>query len=303
MEEQLLPRPELAPAYDKVVWLYVYRDFSKNEADLAAERICLRFGFTAYPQHYLLHPVTLERMTSTDRSIESFLGAVEKAKVGEIGTTASVGNIAAAEKRAAALEKKRSVKDAVRALDEDDDIVVRFRAVEVLKEKAPKELVKRAADLLKIPNDPLRYIVCGVLQEAGDASVARILDAVVEEPKDSLNPNVLRMNAVRALATCGDVESVAVVGPQAIGPVNNGLRKVAVDTLAAIAARHKKAKKPAVAALAAAYPEPWTDERWERSTMALAKHVHATLSDLTGKKVKFPKTYDAESREKLTNAW
>ena len=33
----MLPRAELKPLYDDLVWLYVFRDFSGSEADLAAE--------------------------------------------------------------------------------------------------------------------------------------------------------------------------------------------------------------------------------------------------------------------------
>ncbi|MEO1998167.1 MAG: hypothetical protein ABGZ17_23230, partial [Planctomycetaceae bacterium] len=36
MEKQLLPDVALKPAYSRVVWLYVFRDFSKSAADRAA---------------------------------------------------------------------------------------------------------------------------------------------------------------------------------------------------------------------------------------------------------------------------
>ena len=98
MEEQLLPLPALKPAYEKAVWLHVYRDFSGNDADRAAERICLRFGFSSYPQHHLVHPVTLARLADTGRSVESFLGSFARAKVGKIGTTDAAGRIEATQK-------------------------------------------------------------------------------------------------------------------------------------------------------------------------------------------------------------
>ena len=68
MEEQLLPLAELKPAYDRAVWLYVYRDFSGNDADRAAEDVCLRLGMTSYPQHFLLHPESLEDLADTGRA-------------------------------------------------------------------------------------------------------------------------------------------------------------------------------------------------------------------------------------------
>lgn len=318
----MFPRKELKPAYDKAVWLHVYRDFSGSDADRAAERICLRFGFSSYPQHHLYHPATLEHIADTGRQLEGFLAAFDRAKIGKIGTTDALGRIEAAEKRAAKLETDRSVTDAIAALDEDDDIVVRYRAVEVLVEKQPASLASRAEKLLAVPNDPLRYLVCDALKALADEKggkrpkstgdearadpekLARVLEGVVKEPKDSLNPNVLRIHAVQALATCGDAKSIDVVAPHARGTWNNGLTGIAVDTLLAIGKRLKDAKKPATAALAEAYPEPSKDdERAARAVDALAKRVHAALEELTGKNVKFPATYDAAARKKLAAAW
>jgi hypothetical protein len=82
VEGQLLPDPQLRPAYEKVVWLYVYRDFSGGPADLAAERVALRLGMTAYPQHLLVDPSSLGILADTGRSVASFLGAVDRTQVG-----------------------------------------------------------------------------------------------------------------------------------------------------------------------------------------------------------------------------
>jgi hypothetical protein len=305
MEKQLFPLPELKPVYDKAIWLYLYRDFSGNEPDRVAERTALRLGYSSYPQHHLIHPETLERLTSTGRKLKDFLGAMESTKIAPIGTNGALGVLQAAEQRAARLETKRSVKDALAALDEETDIVVRFRAVQVLAEKKPAEIIARTAALLAVPNDLLRYEICDVLKAHGNAASARELEKVVAEPKDSLNPNVLRIRAVQALAKCGDEASVAVIAPHAAGPVNNGLTRISVDALVEIVKRHKKAKAAAVAALAAAFPEPPTGEadRSARSKLALARQIHKALVDLTGKRVKFPSTYDAEAREKLSTSW
>ena len=35
----MLPNPALKPVYEDIVWLYVYRDFSRNEADRAASTL------------------------------------------------------------------------------------------------------------------------------------------------------------------------------------------------------------------------------------------------------------------------
>lgn len=301
MEEQLLPREELAPSYEKAIWLYVYRDFSKRGADLAAERVSLRLGFTSYPQHHLLHPVTLKRITSTGRSVESFLAAIEKSAIGEIGTTDALGRIEAAERRAAGLEKKASKKDAIAALDEDPDIVVKYRAVEILAEKARKEIVKRAESLLALPNDPLRYLVCSALEKEADADAAPHLEALVKDPKDSLNPNVLRINAVKALSECGDLAAAEAIAPFAAGSWRNGLTRISIAALARIAERKRKTKKRIVALLAAAYPMP--DAAAAGAIREQAKLLHKALGDVAGRKVKFPDTYDEKARARLMATW
>jgi hypothetical protein len=304
MEEQLLPHEGLQPAYEKVVWLYVYRDFSGNDADLAAERVCLRFGFTSYPQHHLIHPDTLQRLADTGRSVKSFLAAVGRAKVKPSRTSTTARAIHEAEKRAASLEKSGSVKDARKAID-DEDIVVRFRAAQILGKEDPKALAKRAEDLLAVANDPFRYEICRALARTGDAKAARALDAVVREPQESLNPNVLRIEAVKALAACGDAKSVEAIAPHASsGAYRNGLTRIAVDALLAITERHPKAKAAAKKALARGYPEPAKgDARERRMCESLAKHVHGALKKLTGKRVKFPDSYDAKAVAKLRKAW
>ncbi len=307
LEKQLLPNAGLKPVYDKVVWLYVYRDFSKNDADLAAERVCLRFGFTSYPQHHLIHPDTLEILSSTGRTVESFVAAVQRARVKKSRTSTTARAIAEAEKRAAALEKSGTVKSARKALD-DEDIVVRYRAAQILVEKDPASIAKQAEKLLEVPNDPFRYEICRALAKTADPKAARALDEVVKEPKDSLNPNVLRIEAVKALAACGDAKSVPVIAPHATsGAYNNGLTRIAIDALVAIAERDKKAKAAARKALPAGYPTPpqgeKVDPRTQQRCEALARHLHKTLAKLTGKKVKFPKTYDTAAAEKLRKSW
>jgi HEAT repeat protein len=302
MEGQLLPRAELKPAYDKAVWLYLYRDFSGNDADEEAERSCLRLGFSSYPRHVLLDPATLEPLADTGRAVESFLAAVGRAKVHR---NARVLDLAAADERAADLERSGSAKAAAKALD-DEDVLVQYRAVEILATKAPKEIVRRAEALLAVGNDPLRYVVCDALAKTGDDGAAKALEAVVEKPEKSTNPNVLRIRAVAALGACGDKGSVGAIAPHAAGPWNNGLTRTAVDALVAIAKRVRPARAAVRAALAASYPEPpaaGDDDRARRAILALAKHVHDALEDVAGKKVPFPDTYDAAARAKLEKSW
>ncbi|MCK6460985.1 MAG: hypothetical protein L6Q95_13965, partial [Planctomycetes bacterium] len=110
----MLPSPDLKPAYEKVVWLYVYRDFGGSPEDLAAERVALRLGMTAYPQHLLVDPASMEILADTGRSVASFLDAVGRAKASR--GEGAAARIREAEGRAAALEKAGSVAAARKAL-------------------------------------------------------------------------------------------------------------------------------------------------------------------------------------------
>lgn len=297
----MLPNPDLKPAYEKVVWLYVYRDFSGSPEDLAAERVSLRLGMTAYPQHLLVDPSSMEILADTGRSVESFLAAVGRAKAAR--GEGAAARIREAEERALALEKSPSVAAAKKALA-DKDIVVRYRAIRILAEKEPKAVAADAEALLAVPNDPFRFEVCRALGKAADGQAARFLERVLAEPGKSLNPNVLRIEAAGALGACGDAGSVKALAPFASsGEWRNGLTGVAVDAIAAIAKREKGARGAAKDALVAAYPEPATDPRDARGAEALAKRVHAALEAVTGKKVDFPGDYDGKARERLRRAW
>jgi len=218
-------------------------------------------------------------------------------------TSDAAARLQAAEQRAIKLEEKPTVKAAESAL-EDEDLVVRLRALDILAEERPEAIVKRAKGLLQVPSDPVRYATCKALAKSGDTSAARALDAVLNDPKASLNPNVLRMNAVQALARCGDEQSVDALAPFANKTAfRNALTRSVVTTLVAIAEREKGAKKRVQALLVDTFPDPAEDERSERIVMALARHVQDALKTLTGKKVDFPGDYDEKSVAKLRAAW
>jgi len=295
VEKQLLPNPQLKKNYDDVVWVYVYRDFSKNERDRAAERISLRFGVTSWPQLFLADPATMTILAHTGRSVESFQKAVSGVSVKRSRSMDALDRVAAAEARAIELEKKGSAALAKKRLD-DEDIVVRTRALEILAQKEPKVVVKRAIELLKVPNDPFRYAVCDVLKEAADPKAAPALDEIVKSPEPSLNPNVLRIRAVQALAACGDAASIDVIAPHAqSGVYFNGLTGISVDALAAIAKREKKSAKHVREILRGAYPPPGTDERSQQASVALAKRIHRAADDPRP----FPDVYDEAARARL----
>lgn len=294
----MLPNPALKAAYDKVVWLYVYRDFSKNEADKAAELISLRFGVSSWPQHFLADPNSLRMLANTGRKVESFLSAVDRTKV---KASRDAEKIVAMQKEleqaAAKLEASGNVKTARRAL-KSDDIVYRYAGLRVLADKDPKAIVDSAQALLETPHDPFRYAVCEILKKQAHPAAARPLEALVADPKNSLNPNVVRIRAVQALATCGDAESVPVVGKwAATGVYFNGLTGVAIDALVALRKRLPKTRKQVNDILKTAYPKPPADgnARAMQSCVGLARRVHEAL----GRK-RFPKVYDEKARAKLS---
>ena len=297
----MLPNPALKPVYDDIVWLYVYRDFSKNVADRAAERISLRFGVTSWPQHFMVDPESLDVLADTGRSVKSFLAASQRSSnVKPSRSSDALKKQRAAERRADELERKPTVRGAIEALGRED-IIERYAGLRVLTAKDPKRIVAQAEALFQVGNDPFRYTVCEVLKNAAAPGAASALEAVVNKPENSRNPNVLRIRAVQALATCGDADSVPVIGKwAATGVYFNGLTGVSIDALVAIRTRLKKTRKAVDAILRTAYPAPpaadaANRERAMRSCVALAKRVHKAL----GSKKSFPKTYDEAARKKL----
>ena len=223
VEKELLSNAALLPVYESIVWLYDYQDFSKNERDRQAERIAIRFGVTSWPQLFLVDPMTLEIVRHTGRRVDGFLQAVEAVTISTGNTTDALDRLRAAEKRAVLLETKPTRKLALVGI-EDPDIVVRTRALQFLAKESPRDVVKRALDLLQVPNDPFRFQVCEVLEKAADTKAATALEALVREPTHSLNPNVLRMRAVKALATCGGPTALDVIAPHATsGASFNGM--------------------------------------------------------------------------------
>ncbi len=300
VEEQLFPRPELAAVYDSVTWTYVYRDFSGSEADQRAERIEMRFGVSSYPQIFLAHPETLEVPEHLERTVAEFVPVLAATKVEVSEDSAANQRLREAEARAVKFSQHPSAARAKELLD-DGDIVVRYLALRFLAEQEPEFVGERANELLLVPHDRFRYDVCSALQKLAQVSAAPALEALVLNPVDSLNPNVLRMRAVSALATCGREESVPVIAPHATsGLYFNGLTRLAIDALLAIAKRDRGAREAVVTTLKQAYPDPslTENERAATSYQRLARHVHATLQQLSIQPP-FPAVYDEEGRASL----
>ncbi len=309
----MLPHKDLAPLYDQAIWVYVYRDFTKSPADLAAERISIRCGVSSWPQLMLIDPISMKRVARAGRTVQGMKSAFAKARLAPNPGANHRGPVAQArlkrsEQTAIELQTQRDRELAHKVLFGEEptgahDIVPQTRALEVLAERTPDVLVEKAATLLRTPNDPFRYLVCQMLRTAGDAKAAPHLEALVKNPEPSLNPNVVRIRAVQALATCGRPESVKVIAPHATtGNYFNGLTGAAVDTLAAIAKRHPKAAAEVAAALRKGYPtvpkeDPGTKGgmRKHRAATHLARRIHKAVADPRP----FPTPYDDAARTLL----
>ncbi len=312
----MLPNQELAPAYDQVVWLYNFQDFTRTRAGRKADRVAIRFGMTSWPQLLLIDPSTLEVIGKTGRSVKSFLKAVAGARIQECPSPeAARSRLENAERLAVEIEERPSRANAEAGL-EHRDIVVRMRALDYLAGKAPDRVLRRAETLLLIPSDPIRFRVLSIVAEHGNSKFARLLDRLLASPSGSANPNVLRIRSAQALARCGDPGSIDGLATHATtGDFYNGLTRTALAALVSIAGRHPDASDRVRNHLINAYPPPQQERPTRvkltprqaatanRLRLNLAKRVHQALGQVTGKSVDFPVVYDARALEKLRAAW
>ncbi|MCA9278175.1 MAG: thioredoxin family protein [Phycisphaeraceae bacterium] len=307
MEKNLLVNPDLASSYDDVIWMYVYQDFSHDEADRKNERVAIRFGITSWPQHFLVDPYTMNVIGDTGRELNTFRTGVASAepKVTQQAelTTQKLIEI---DTIAASLEGDDVKIDRAAEYLKHPDVVVRYRAVQRVAKDDPARVVAAAAEILDTPHDQLRFLVCGLLAEHGDGSVREKLESLLTTPDGSKNPNVLRINAVKALARCGDARSIDVIAPFATsGEGRNSLTKASIDAIVSIAEHHADAVEHAKDTLVRAFPTvpadvPETELRFYRS---VAVNAHAALQKLTGEAHEFPTEYDNAAREILIKAW
>lgn len=306
MERGLLSSKELSSSYDDVIWMYLFQDFSNSAEDRTAQRIAIRFGISSWPQHFLIDPKNLEVLGSTERTLETFRAAVASAELGDSAVIPSPRALAEADRLAERLEVEQD-DELANSLLEHEDVVVRYRAIELLAEKNPKEIVRRADKLLAVEHDQTRYAVCAVLAEIGDESAAPALEVIVRDPGNSRNPNVARIRAVQALARCGTSDSLKAVAPHASSGVYfNGLTGVSIDTVLAIVNRHPESANTARAILKDAFPELPGKDKPERDLLActrLAQRVNAALCKMTGETIAFPAEYTEQSRAALINRW
>lgn len=342
VERDLLPNEKLKPVYGDVAWVYVYNDFEGGPADLASDRVRKRFSVTSWPQLLIADPVTLEVIGETGRSVESFLPAIQSAKSAvklapEAARKEARAKLEKADTLATKLQGKPSKAELSEAL-KAQDIVVLSIAAEYAAKNDPAALVEDALKLLDNPSDQVRGAVCEAIarereasangkesgrereasasgresareREAQASELRKKLESLAKDPKESRNPNVLRMNVVKALARVGNAASLAAIREFAEkGGVNNGLTGATVEAIGEIGKRDKEAKATATQILLASFPAAkdadWPNpKQYEQMATGIAKKVHKALTDLTAAKVDFPGTYDEATRTKLIEAF
>lgn len=301
VESEMLSSPDLKPYYDRAIWLYVYRDFSGSPTDKKAERIGNRYSLTSWPQLWLVNPHDLATIRATGRTVKSFANAVANVSIEKTDDLSPVEKLKHFETKVLEFESKPSPAFALELLS-GDDIVGQLTAVNYFVSTDRKEAITdRAKDLLAIPNDALRYEVLKVIAETGQGNAAEQVAALVTDPKPSRNYNVLRSHAIKALASCGDENSVAVIAPHTKDTARNSTTRVAIAAMIKLNERFPTCKDDVITALADSFPQ--IEKGVERLVTHHAKLVHDHLQDLTGREIEFPATYDEQTRNKLIKTW
>lgn len=215
--------------------------------------------------------------------------------------------------RAIALEELQPGSDHVQAVTrlltrEDEDIVVRIRALRYLRQAAPKKVTDAAASLLGVPNDPFRYEILAVIQEHPDPALEATLIPLFEGAgsKDcpSRNPNVLRIRTAQCLGACGGAGAIDVLAKPALASdPRNGLTRIVFQSLAAIGSRAGKAERQKIAGiLIGSLPKPWDGGGQElRRHLYLVQEILAGIRQVSGHRQlpAVPTDWTARERDKL----
>lgn len=343
----MLPHKKLANYYKKVTWLYVCRTFKKGSAkDAEALRTHDRFGISSWPQMFLFDPADDRVLQEAPRNLDAFiatfdrvLGAFPKkerasAKVIEQrdshqrgGQERSIEERLSDQDprvRSIALEdllqpsKAGSIFPKVQStienmfLNAKEDIVVRIRALRLLRKKAALVVSKNANKLLTIANDPWRYELLAHIKEHPDRKLSPILVRILQAAGKEIasrNPNVLRIRASECLRKSGDIAAIQTLSDLArTGNPLNVLTRYSIKAMGEIGRRATgKDRILIIAELIAAMPPAALQQsatakrhpRLGRIIHALVRENLAAIGLLIGtdKLPDLPATWDAASRE------
>lgn len=198
-------------------------------------------------------------------------------------------------------------------LDENEDIVVRQRALWCLAATDPNQIMFSARELLSVPNDPFRYRVLSVIEKTPDPSLGPVLIEIFEGAGTtipSLNPNVLRINVVRCLRESGDASCIDALAEIATEPdPRNYLNGLIVEVIGEIGQRGDPTLKDRVltvlmdsfpAALDTTYEDPQEQARMLRMHLTLAGKVVTSIGNVLGvEPPSLPQSWTAADRSEL----
>lgn len=316
LDEQLLPNPALKPWYDRVVWLFVSRNFKGDATDLEALRTHERFGISSWPQMIVFDPIDDRVLLDPPRDLAGFVAAFgrgvaqTKGRAPNAGVTpahSAMRDLVGADERpmaerladpnpiacAVALERlatDEAVSEAtlarVLAILErpDEDVVVYLRALRVCARRRPEAVLARARQLLAIDNDPLRYEILDLVRAHPEPALAPVLNRLFADAGSgvpSRNPNVLRMRTAPCLGAAGDAASIDAMAPLAReANWRNGTTGVVLAALASLGMRLPAERARVETVLLEAFPPAVaaTDTQATRASLALAKKVLDALS-------------------------
>jgi HEAT repeat protein len=289
----LLTHEDLAPWYEKAVWIYVCRTWREDTKDKEAERIHTRFGITSWPHLLLIHPGSDEVLVRAGRNLNALSGAFERAADAvEPPTHAQLVLLRRVEeaesddtlKESRLLDRLMSLSPHVRAqtlaslettgeraqtpevrtriveMLSDPDVVVRYRALTWLLASGADSVFDHAEELLLEDNDTIRFALLEALAKRSIPKLAPVLTRLVLEAGKGVpsgNPNVLRGRAARCLVTSGDASSIDALAPIAReANARNTTTRTVVEALGAIADRSDEAtRKRVIEILLASYPD------------------------------------------------
>lgn len=332
----MLPSKKLEPWYDKVIWLFVSRNFKKDHKDIVAMRSHDRFGISSWPQMILFDGRDDLVMQEMPRKLEMFIKGLDR------GVTAYGKRQwqpkASAEERAQLRVRSQQRTIALESLLEqhskgakltdadldaaekdllstDSDIVVRLRALRLLAQLRPGTIVEHAARWLTVANDPWRYELLGILSRHAkpDPNLTRELVILFEQAGEAVpsrNPNVLRIKVADCLARVGDADALnALKVPALEANPRNGLTHTVIRAVGAIAARSRgEPRQRAMGILAESLPPAVAPTGNDRTTklatrraLGVLRTTLQTLAPLVGDATlpALPKTWSESDRASM----
>ncbi len=345
-EKGTLSSDRLKEVADKVVWLYQYTSafdsrptIEKSEVLRQADRSAFRLSVTFYPRLFILDPETLRPVSSVSRGLEGFLKQISEIKREKPVASHEVW-VKKYEEMANELELRPTPELAKKHFSEDD-LAVKMRAIEYLKEKEPEFLLKRIDELLAVEGDACRRVACDLLSEYPDGKYAPALNKLFENPINSEGfgsrasmVSVMRIKIGLTLSKMGNAESIDVLGENLTRrDWHNYLTKQSPKYMMEILQRHPECKPKVIEYFVQAFPkapipgrngpppgamEGWLkakpgatekdiiemhDTRASEKALRISGDLIRRLNELTDKSVEIPEVYTEATRKESVEAY